>query len=247
MRTFCQLCSLEFEINDSPFMEAMNTYGKSPVARAAMESVMKLAPQVVHDACIEAHNAQMVNAGKRTVHHRLEVRWNKACPTEFKKTDYHQIRFKKKKEVLDAFKSGSSVLMQGDTGLGKTRLVWMMIRAPFMAQKKVEMRTHIGLANAMRAESMKGVQWSNLLLSKLRDCDVLVIDDLGKARMVGADGAGLQNEEQMFEVIDYRLSWNKQMVFTTQDSRETLEARMSHDRARAMIRRILDACLLFES
>ena len=73
----------------------------------------------------------------------------------------------------------------------------------------------------------------------------MIIDDLGKARMVGHDGQSLKNEESLFEILDHRLAFQRQTVFSTNDSAETLASRMSDDKGRPLVRRIHDLCRSF--
>ena len=252
MRHLCGICNQEMEIDESHLIRFQrDVIDECPPERrsAAMEAmeamVAKVLPGVCHSACIEAQTAQLETDAQRLVRHRRLQRWNKACPKAFQETEYGRIKFRPKAEVLAHIASGGSALLKGETGCGKTRLVWIACKAPHMAGKTVHIWSHIGFSKHAAAEAMKGANFLNTLLFKTSDADLLVIDDFGKGRFQGSDGQSLQNEEILFELLDRRLNHKRQTIITTNHTGETLEMAMTSDKGAPLVRRIRDLCKVF--
>lgn len=251
MKHLCPLCSREMEIDDQRLTEMASEalkdvpVNRRHIAQAAIESCMVLLPQVAHDECIKNHEHAHQTAQQKAIQHKLSRRWAAACPPNFQRTDYHRITFAQKAEALNAAATGRSVILNGESGTGKSRLLWLMARPPFFQMKKVWIYTHVQLASTIAAEAMKGSQWLDLMVKKLKEAHVLLIDDFGKAKMVGQDGQSLKNEELLFEIIDHRLNFDLQTIITTNDTPETLVARMSADKGQPLVRRLHDLCLSF--
>jgi DNA replication protein DnaC len=252
MQHFCQLCSREMVINDakltSRVREAIEEIDSSKrfLAQGIFDScVAKWMPMIAHDQCIAQREQMLQTDAQKMILSNREKRWVKACPPAYRATDYSKLLFNQKKEALDHVAQGGSALLNGSTGTGKTRLAWLMVRAPFMRGKSVHFWSHISLSKHFAAEAMKSAQWLSLALNKVSSCDILVLDDLGKARMTNADGQSLQNEEMIFELLDRRLAHQRQTIITTNDTGQSLEARMTSDKGAPLIRRIRDLCTTF--
>lgn len=228
MTTICQICGKVKVMDDAMITRAWLPSMGNPTAEAAVCSAAeKFLPMVGHAECIARRNQEGRSNAAHDRRTRLVARWSRACPAAFQETQFDRIPFQQKKEALDAIAEGHSVLLIGPTRRGKTRLAWEACRPVFMSGKQVMIYTHIGISTEIRAQADKGPNWLSTLVHRLKTCDLLFLDDFGKAKMVGADGVGMQNEEALFDVLDSRVSQKKQTIITANDVGATLESRMS--------------------
>jgi DNA replication protein DnaC len=247
----CKLCGKMVEIPDEItvhqwmriVMEA-KPEDRGYVQDFINRKIVEHAPHVLHDSCVAAfHEAA---AKKQRVSARFEraAKWAKFTP--FPDTDLQRIRFGAKNEAINAFaEAGVSVVLVGETRRGKTRLGFLMVEPHYLAGRTIRCFTHIGLKNTLLKKSSEGPSWMTLFIDQLKSCDVLFLDDLGKATMTDADGRGLQIEEQFFDVMDHRLIHNKKTLMTMNDINKTLIARMSKDRGAPFAARIAELARVF--
>lgn len=228
MTTVCQICGKVMQLDDGLMNEARRPFLGNPLAMSEIHRIeQKWLPMVGHDACIAQREQESRSIASFERRKGLVARWNKACPPIFLETSFDLIPFAEKVGALNAIAEGHSVMLIGPTRRGKTRLAWEACRPVFMSGKQVMIFTHIGLSTEIREQADKGPNWLSTLVHRLKGCDLLFLDDFGKAKMVGADGVGMQNEEALFDVLDCRVSQKKQTIITANDVGHTLESRMS--------------------
>jgi DNA replication protein DnaC len=78
-------------------------------------------------------------------------------------------------------------------------------------------------------------------LDAARDCDLLLIDDLGKARLTYQDHEATRATECMFDLVDYRGKNHLPMIITTQLEDQELIAKWGENGV-AFVRRLLEFC-----
>ena len=176
MKHLCPICAREMEIDDARLAETVGEALRDVepqrlrVAQAAVDQMMSLIPAVAHDQCVADRNDRLRSSQRRAMEHKLARKWGAACPPAFQLTDYQKIVFRQKAEALEAVAAGQSVILNGESGAGKTRLLWIMARAPFMLGRKVQLWTHIQLANTIAEQALKGANWLSLLVQRAATC-----------------------------------------------------------------------------
>jgi DNA replication protein DnaC len=170
------------------------------------------------------------------------VTWLTICPYEFRTTkEGGNTRLEKMdaacpswRGILDWKFSPKGLLVRGVSGRCKTRAMWRLLRRLFDERRKI-----IALSSAQFDRQCRDAG-GNFTLSawfdRLATADVLFIDDLGK-------GSWTQNTEaQFFDLIDQRTREGRPILATTNDSGDSLAARLSEDRGEPLIRRLRDYC-----
>ena len=125
------------------------------------------------------------------------------------------------------------LLLTGVTNKGKSRIAWQVIRAAFI-ERPLSFRFFdciaFGheIARHYRAEDCE--EW----LEKLAALDLIFFDDLGKLKMTE------RAEAELFGLIERRTANMLPIIATTNDTGETLAARMTEQRGPAFVRRLRD-------
>lgn len=130
------------------------------------------------------------------------------------------------------------VLLHGNTGSGKTRTVYLLLKDILMTlgiyptiKKCAMLRSEI-IAAAMDSEAAR-----QALLSKLVNCKLLYLDDLGQ--MAKSDPC----EEFMFNLVEERTNLGLPIIATTQHTGDSFAKNFNQPlRGAAIIRRLGEAC-----
>ena len=130
------------------------------------------------------------------------------------------------------------LLLRGPTGASKTRAMWRALR--ILWERGVHFR--VVTSTSLEAECQQARDDGSLesWIRQLRRVPVLFWDDLGKLRFFPS------TEGVVFDVLDWRMNAHRPVLFTTEDTGETLAARLSGHVAGAFIRRLRDYCTCLE-
>ncbi|MCL6455082.1 MAG: ATP-binding protein [Alicyclobacillus sp.] len=168
----------------------------------------------------------------------LPARWRHRTFDGFQRTDANRDAFDRAKQYADGFDAteGRGLLFTGSVGTGKTHLAAAITMQLISRGHWVVFGTITSLLNDIRhtydddaRESMADV------LRRLKRCELLVIDDLGKERVTD------WVEEVVFEVINARYDDNKALVVTT--NLPLRAVRENYPRVgEALVDRILEMC-----
>lgn len=250
----CRYCGLPVEIDDHMLgrewtmaMSGMASGEADAWQQKIIAFANALAPHVSHSRCIDDFKERGAIASRLKAQTERAVRYERACPFKGeRKTNLFDLKFKDKEAVMSAFHvAGRSVTLIGTTGTGKTRLAWLLIERPFIEGRSVRVFTHIGLKQALHEKATRSQGELALFVRALIDCEVLLIDDLGKADMARGE-VGLQIEEQTFHILDTRLVDSKRRtILTSNDDGASLIARMTPDRGEPLVRRIRELTVTF--
>jgi DNA replication protein DnaC len=251
----CRYCGLPVHIDDAMLgrewvhaLRGLDQHEAEVCQEAIERRAAQLAPQINHARCIEEFRDRGAMAARLKEQRDRSVRYEKACPFKGEnKTNWEDIPFKDKDAVASAFHvAARSVTLIGTSGSGKTRLAWTLIEKPFIDGRSVRVFTHIGLKMVLHEKALRSQAELAGFVRSVIDCDVLLIDDLGKADMARGD-VGLQIEEQTFHILDSRLNDTKRRtILTSNDDGESLKARMTPDRGEPLARRIRELTVCFD-
>jgi DNA replication protein DnaC len=221
---------------------------ESEICQASIyEKAREIGKAISHARCIQEFNERGAKAQRLLERRQRAVRYERACPFKGeRKTNLFDLPFKDHDAAMSAFHVGKkSVTLRGSSGTGKTRLAWLLIEKPFMEGRSVRVFTHIQLKNTLYEKAKTSQAEMSAFVGACIECEVLLIDDLGKADMAKGDH-GLQIEEQMFHILDTRLIDSKrQTVLTSNDDGASLIARMTPDRGEPLVRRINELTVVF--
>lgn len=173
------------------------------------------------------------------------VEWARLCPLEFRLTGALEGGGRTElarmteaapvwQEILAWEYGPRGLLIRGQTGRCKTRAMWRLLRHQFNQRRSVIAITSAQFDRQCRdaGGTYTLTEWFN----RLAAVDVLFLDDLGKAKWTEG------TEAQMFDLIDERTREGRPILATTNDSGESLAARLSTDRGEPLIRRLRDYC-----
>lgn len=250
----CRYCGLPVHIDDAMLgrewthaVRGLDPHEAEVCQAAIQRRASELAPQVNHQRCIDDFKDRGAMASRLKDQRERAVRYECACPFKGdRKTNLFDLPFKDHDAAMSAFHVGKkSVTLRGSSGTGKTRLAWLLIEKPFMEGRSVRVFTHIQLKNTLYEKAKTSQAEMSAFVRACIECEVLLIDDLGKADMVKGDH-GLQIEEQMFHILDTRLiDPKRQTVLTSNDDGASLIARMTPDRGEPLVRRINELTVVF--
>ena len=176
-----------------------------------------------------------------------EEAWSAFCPREYRlvtedggATGIAQLEMAtpRLKDVL-AWKLGpKGLIIRGETGKCKTRAMWRLMRKLWLDDLRLAALTAGQFDRQCRDAG------GNFTLTKwfdgLAKADVFFLDDLGKASWTPA------TEATWFDLVDERTRDHRPILVTTNDSGQTLAARMSENRAEPLVRRLRDYCQQIE-
>lgn len=165
-----------------------------------------------------------------------DILFDRLCPPAYRKTEPSKLPKSQLERVLGWKPSPKGLLLTGPTGVGKTRMAWLLIekliRNHDIRSIKVFSCVSFGheLAKAYREDEAE--DW----LESVCKAKLVFFDDLGKLKLTE------RAEAELFGVIESRTSNELPIIATTNDTGETLADRMSDNRGPALIRRLRDFC-----
>jgi len=167
---------------------------------------------------------------------RLLSKWIEICPPAFRETDIKRLPCgETSRKVLTWKFNPRGIILNGPTGTGKTRTVWLLLKGIHMDNHRISI---INSMSAIRyasqfSESAQSVEkWIDYIL----DAGILFMDDPFKVKLTDSF------ESALFSIVDHFTAHLKPIIVTLNDTGETLAGRMTGDRSGPIIRRLRDAC-----
>ncbi len=182
----------------------------------------------------ESHAYEAGEAAKRQ--ERLDGVFYSKCPKVMQQLDRDQ--FPSDLETYDAIMSApltdKGIIILGITGAGKSRTMWQLAKRLITQDAvNVEILEDCRFGRMIECSYDKGMSGHDALIKQFQYAGVLMIDDLGKAKMTG------RIESDLFDIIDYRYAEGRPTVITTQFIGETLLRRFTcKETGAALVRRI---------
>lgn len=234
MQTICKVCGSPVEV---PF---------ASTGHAALDSAMlKLAGNLVHADCKRKQAEH--ERKERTAHNQAEQlakrmsEWAGVCPPLYQDTDESRLPAVFKRVMAWVY-NPIGLCIGGPTSTCKTRMMFSLCKREFFNSKAVVAMTHTQFAysaihNAL-AQRDSAEQWMRIITG----CDILFIDDLGKARFVTNEGTSKHGEELLWHVLEHRWTHKLPCMFTMNATGGELAGKMSRDVANPFLRRLREFC-----
>lgn len=166
-----------------------------------------------------------------------EESFTKLCPPLYQKTDPARLPAAQLTAALQWKLGPRGLIMLGETGLGKSRVAWLVIRQTMLATKqnlRVQFFDGISFGHEIARHYRKedAEDW----LDSVANAHLVFFDDLGKLKLTE------RAEVELFGLIERRCAAEKPVIVTTNDTGDTLAARMTDNRGPALIRRLREFC-----
>lgn len=183
-----------------------------------------------YDAATEtARNAELAA-------HRAAT-WQGICPPLYDETDPERIPPPFRSAITGWKYSPRGLGLIGPAGQCKTRASYTLLRRMHDAGLSCDAVTATAFARLcihQFSEDKNQSTRSARKLSSLRDCDVLLIDDLGKSKMTE------RCEVEFFDLLEHRTSHLHPTIWTANARGDELLALMSPDRGEPILRRLAE-------
>jgi DNA replication protein DnaC len=163
-----------------------------------------------------------------------ELRWKAICPAEFQNTDPLRLPDPRASgRVMSWNYSAFGLLLNGDSGAGKSRSIWKLCEREFKNGRSLRV-LHSGSGLDYARLYDEGPSVVSRWVSGAAESDLLLMDDTFKVKLTESFECAL------FTIINLRTEHQRPILFTSNDTGDTLIARMSTDRGVPMVRRIRD-------
>lgn len=186
------------------------------------------------DADHKAETATLVDEGIQLRARKGDEIFKEICPPLYQDTDPRRIKSQNLQKVLGWKYGPKGIVVLGESGKGKTRAMYLLIRRLLNEGKTVRVFDSVDfeMECSDRFYHGTGKAW----VKALTDYDVILFDDLGKFRLTD------RVESVLFGLWEKRIAFLKPILATTNDTGETLEDRMSENRGAPFVRRIKEFC-----
>ncbi len=198
-------------------------------------------------ACVADYERRN-NPDAATIQQCREKAWEALCPPQYRDTDEAKLRFAAGSATVDrvlTWDSGRGLGLIGETGKGKTRLMFRLMERLHMAGAKIRYINAVNFADELANAYGKGSDDAERWMRALERAPLLFIDDLGKEKCTE------RVETFYYRVTEYRTAQKLPIFYT---SNLTLKLIQQHwddaanrggfwvDRASAITRRIKNFC-----
>ena len=124
--------------------------------------------------------------------------------------------------------------MIGPTGTGKSRTAWALARKWYLA-RDFSFRAYTGIKLGRDLAEAYGDGSAASYLRQIEEADLLLLDDMFKARMTPA------LEDAVFGILEERLAWGRPTIITQNAMGDSLRDALSPDMVEPVLRRLTEA------
>lgn len=166
---------------------------------------------------------------------RRAKEFDKTCPKLYLETDTSRLPQAQLAAAMKWQYGPRGLLLTGDTGKGKTRIAWALMRRVMVddiPQRQVRWFDCIKFGHEIvsRYQDENAESW----LDGLAVCEIIFFDDFGKLKLTE------RAEVELFGLIERRCANMLPTIITTNDTGDSLAGRMTENRGPAMVRRLRD-------
>lgn len=232
MTIICHHCGKPLELQDIP----------ASIQGFLRTSLLKIAAGVVHEKCGEEIQRNLNEPAEAYIAAQRLKHISGVVPPAFQDTKEDRLCTSECHVALCWTWGNRGLMMGGPTGTGKSRCAFELARREHLAGRAVVTTTHYDFyLSAMKVNDYgqrnTALKWIDLI----KDCDLLVIDDLGKMRMGTNSGEFTQATALLWDVLDYRCKQRKPFIITTNLAGKDLEATLGTG-GEALVRRLREFC-----
>ncbi len=167
---------------------------------------------------------------------RLKL-FQKLCPAAYQQTDVNRLPPAQFAEIMAWQYGPTGLLLSGEPRKGKTRCSWQLIHRLMVVDRR-EIRIKFfdcgGFADAIE-QAFKD-ETKHEFVREVSTVPLVFMDDFGKNKFTE------RVEMELFNMIDRRTANLLPLIVTTNDTGESLAARMSDNRGAGMIGRLREYC-----
>ena len=200
--------------------------------------LIKLGMAMPCESCAEAERVKRLGQQRQEEIAQRRAEWNRICPPMYLKFDaalLPQSAKGKLEEVLRWRPRKRGLIIKGQTGKGKSFLAYALAGKLFI-ELGVRVQVFDCLDFAHRYGRLSAEYRADEWMDGLAESPLLFFDDFGKLKMTD------RIEAELFGLIERRMSHERPLVMTTNDTSETLAARMTPDRGEPFVRRLREWC-----
>lgn len=206
-------------------------------AEIKMAEPMMMLPTIC-DPCWEKKKREEDAAILRARAFRIRKAAEDICPPQYKETDPDRLPCQAAWDRVKAWEPKppplSGLLFVGKTGLGKTRMAWLVALRLADRGRRLVAWNAPKLADKLSLLSSESMRAYNNLVDECSQTNVLLLDDLGK------DCPTRRWEEAIYRIVEHRTSHGLPIISTTNFTGQQLIDR-SQDGSGATVRRIRES------
>ena len=159
------------------------------------------------------------------------------CPPLYLDTNIDRLPAAQLEQVMNWKFGAKGLILLGETGKGKSRVAWTLLRRIFTETRPAVNFTWfdcVGFGHAISRHYQEedAEDWLDSLATE----QLVFMDDLGKLKLTE------RAEVELFGLIERRCANKLPMIVTTNDTGDSLASRMTDNRGPALIRRLREFC-----
>ena len=159
------------------------------------------------------------------------------CPALYRNSDPASLPAVPLAKVLDWRYGAQGLVAHGDTGRGKTRAMWLLLRRLHFGEGRKIVAFSTGQFAHECARRFAGDGDGPHWIERLARTDIVFFDDLGNDRVTE------RVESELFGVVERRIANCLPLLITTNHIGDTLAAKFTPDTGAALVRRLREFCL----